>query len=156
MSQRPPTDEVVDDSKREPELDTRMFFGCTLFTLACVLQLLAVIPPFLLRDPLMTMGAVADAAVVAFGLGLALGALMVLLGGFIGLLGSIAGTLPPSVYLLLRLREAALGLPRAERIVQAEYTESLAWLLPLSYCIGSALVWCLVYAARERLSAKRR
>lgn len=154
--ERPPTDEVLADGKREPELDTRMFFGCALFTLACVLQLFAVVIPFLLRDPLMTMEAVGAAAIVAFGAGLALGALMVLLGGFIGLLGSIAGTLPPCVYLFLRLREAALGLPQGERIVQAEYTEAFAWLLPLMYCIGAALLWSLLFAVRERLSARRR
>lgn len=153
--ERPPTDEVL-SGKREPELDTRMLFGCALFSLACVLQLFAVVIPFLLRDPLMTMDAVFGAATVAFGVGLALGVLMVLLGGFIGLLGSIAGTLPPCVYLFLRLREAALGLPQGERIVQAEYTEAFAWFLPLLYCVGAALLWSLLFAVRERLTARRR
>ncbi|MER3481144.1 MAG: hypothetical protein C4327_11880, partial [Meiothermus sp.] len=66
------------------------------------------------------------------------------------------GTLPPCVYLFLRLREASLGLPREERIVQAEYTEAFAWFLPLSYCVVAALLWSLLFAVRERVIAKRR
>lgn len=155
-AKHPPTDEVVADSKREPELDTRMFYGCALFALACVLQLFVMVLPFLLRDPLMTMDAVREAAVVAFGLGLIVGAAATVLGGFVGLLGSIAGSLPPAVYVFLRMREAALGLPQGERIVQAEYTEALAWFLPLSYCIGATLLWWLLFLVRERLSTRRR
>ncbi|GIV01888.1 MAG: hypothetical protein KatS3mg015_0718 [Fimbriimonadales bacterium] len=155
-SERPATDEVIENGRKESDLDSRMFAGCFLFSAACVMQFLVVWIPFLVSDPIFEWQGLRTAALVAFGLGLLVGCAFTVGGGFVGYLGSIAGTMPACVYIVLRLREAALGIPQGTEMVFAEYTEAVAWFLPAAYVLVGVGIWGAAYGVAQRLFNRRR
>jgi hypothetical protein len=148
--ERPATDEVVEGGRPQSDLDSRMFSGCFLFSAACLIQFLVVWIPFLLADPILEWQELRVVALVAFGLGWLVGCAFAVGGGFIGYLGSIAGTMPACVYIVLRLREAALGIPQNGEMTYAEYTEAAAWFLPAFYILIGVGIWGAAYALAQR------
>lgn len=146
------TDEVLDRPSRRPtSFDRTIGGGCFAFTGASLAQFACLAIPYLAGGRLQTFD---DLYRVA-----GIGSLLALLAGFLftqfarlaGLVGSIAGLLPASVFVYLYLWHEITQAPLIEGYQPPEFPASYAWAVPLISSCVSGLIWSGYYWALSKM-----
>lgn len=144
------TDEALQRKARRSEFENAMLMGCVSFSLASVAIFSCFFVPFALAAPLYTYADLYKLSTVSAVLAALFGIGASIFGGPAGFCGSIAGLIPSALFLWLRLRDAATGLPGIEGFEPAEFPISYSVSVPVFVCVALAGFWGAAYWARSK------
>jgi hypothetical protein len=143
------TDEQRSFRGKRSDFDSHVLGGCMVFSSASVLQLAAIAVPLLVFRNIQTTSELSSALGIASTAGIVLGVIFSL-ANLAGLCGSLAGLVPACTFMWLRLRDAVTGLPGIEGMEPAEYSASLAWIIPFLYFIIPAIIFIGAFYFRAK------
>ncbi|MFN8138491.1 MAG: hypothetical protein U0R49_01710 [Fimbriimonadales bacterium] len=146
------TDEPVSTWDKPPirkDPDKAMMAGCLVVAWSSFAILISLAMPFVVSKP-MTFSELYPLVWIGGLAALVLGTVITFLFRIPGFCGSVAGIGPAAVFIWIRLRELALGMPGVPDMPPAEYDASFAWLVPLVVGLCLVVVWFGVLSLRLR------
>lgn len=150
-----PTDEVRESAKRKPrDLEGMMMVG---FFTASAAALLACVPVVAIYSAIdvRTTDDLSKWMIVFTLMSGAVGMIAGLAGGIAGFCGSVGGMLPSALFLGLRLRDKALGVPGVQGMEPAEFAATTAILYVVMYVFAVTLAAIVGLSARTVLERRR-
>lgn len=150
-----PMDEVRKAAKRKPrDVESMMMIGFFAASAAALLVCVPVVVIYSAND-VRTPDDLSKWMILFTVMSSAVGLIAGLVGGIAGFCGSVGGTLPSALFLGLRLREKALGVPGVRGMEPAEFTVTTAILYVVLYALAVTLATVVGLSARAALERRR-
>jgi hypothetical protein len=133
-----------------PDPDRVHMAGCMIVSWTSIVILACLVVPFALFEPktsdeLFKVALIGGVPAALFGI------VFSFAGRIPGFCGSVAGTGPSAVFIWLRIRELALGMPGVPDLRPAEYDVAYSWFMPLLLGVVLSAIWGSALALRLKL-----